>query len=89
MLGTAKNSPRMRGIVDVAECAEKLRKFEKWGGQIPVSEDDLRVAIGAERREAYWQRLEEIKRLMVSAQEEADSIREVLESKFGDAKAAA
>jgi hypothetical protein len=60
MLGTAKNSPRMRGIVDVAE---------RW--------------------EAYWQRLEEIKRLMASAQEEADSFREVLESKFGDAKAAA
>jgi hypothetical protein len=32
--------------------------------------------------------LEEIKRLMVSAQEEADSIREALELKFGDAKAA-
>jgi len=84
MLGTARNSPRTRGVADVEERAEKLREFEKWGGLTPVSEDDLRVAVGAERWEAYWERLEEIKRLMVSAQEEADSIREVLEAKFGD-----
>jgi hypothetical protein len=57
---------------------------KKWGGLTPVSEDDLRLAVGVERWEAYWQRLEEIKRLMMSAQEEADSIRKVLERKFGD-----
>jgi hypothetical protein len=88
MLGTAKNSPRTRGIPDVEERAEKLRKFEKWGGLTPVSDDDLRVAVGAARWDAYWQRLEEIKRLMISAQGDADSICEALEVKFGDARAA-
>jgi hypothetical protein len=68
------------------ERAEKLRKFEKWSGLAPVSEDDLRAAVGAARWDAYWQRLEEIKRLMISAQEEADGICEALEVKFGDAR---
>jgi hypothetical protein len=88
MLGTAKNSPRTRGFPDVEERAEKLRKFEKWGSQTPVSEDDLRVAVGAERWEMYWQRLEEITQLMASAEQEANSIRNVLEAKFGDSNSA-
>jgi len=87
MLGAAKNSPSTRGVPDVDESAEKLRKYEKWGGETPVSEDDLRIEVGAERWEAYWRRLEEIKQLMVSAQEEADSIRKVLEARFGGTKA--
>ncbi|MCC8959618.1 hypothetical protein H8B02_41295 [Bradyrhizobium sp. Pear77] len=86
MLGTAKNSPRTRGVADLEERAEKLRKFEKWGGLTAVNEDDLRVAVGAACWDAYWERLEEIKRLMMSAQREADSIREALEVKFGDPK---
>lgn len=85
MLGSAKNSPRTRGVPDVEQRAEKLRRFEKWGGQTPVSEDDLRAAVGADRWDAYWQRLEEIKRLMVSAQKEADIISETLALKFSDA----
>ncbi|WP_298107439.1 HNH endonuclease signature motif containing protein [Bradyrhizobium sp.] len=84
MLGTAKNSPRSRGVSDIEERADKLRRFEEWGGQMPVSEDDLRSAVGAERWDAYWQRLEEIKGLMASAQIEADIIREALAGKFGD-----
>jgi len=86
MLGAAKNSPRTRGVPDIEERAEKLRKFEKWGGQTPVSEDDLRAAVGADCWDAYWQRLEEIKRLMASAQIEADTICEALAVKFGDAR---
>jgi hypothetical protein len=89
MLGSAKNSPRTRGVLDVEERAERLRKCEKWGGLTPVSEDYLRLAVGSERWEAYWQRLEEIKRLMMSAQEEADIIRKVLEQRFGDTSLAA
>jgi hypothetical protein len=88
MLGKAKSSPKTRGVPDLEERAKKLRKFEKWGDQTPVSEDQFRIAIGAERWQGYWQRLDEIKQLMVSAQEEADSIRMVLETKFGDSKLA-
>jgi hypothetical protein len=88
MLGTAKKSPRTRGIPDVEERAEKLRKFERWGDQTPVSEDNLQAAVGTERWEAYWQRLDDITRLMASAQQEADSIRQILEAKFGDSKVA-
>src|SRR5258708_2164487 len=40
MLGTAKNSPRTRGIPDIEERAERRRTFEKWGGLTPVTEDD-------------------------------------------------
>jgi hypothetical protein len=89
MLGSAKNSPRTRGVLDVEERAERLRKFEKWGGLTPVSEDDLRLVVGSERWEVYRQRLEEIKRLMMSAQEEADIMRKVLELRFGGTSLAA
>lgn len=35
MLGSAKNSPRTRGVLDVEERAERLRKFEKMGRAYP------------------------------------------------------
>jgi hypothetical protein len=88
MLGSAKNSPATRGVPDVQERAASLRKFEAWSGLKAVSEDDLRLAVGAERWEAYWERLEEIKKLMFSAQDEADHIRQILEARFGDNAAA-
>lgn len=84
MLGKARNSPTSRKISDVAGRAARLRKFEEWGQQKPVSEDDLRAAVGAKRWDAYWERLEEIKRIMRAAQAEAQSIQVILEGRFGD-----
>ena len=87
MRGTAKNSPRTRSVSDLEDRIERLRKFEAWGGQTPIDEGDLRTAVGAERWDAYWERLEEIKRLMFAAQQDADHIRTVLEEHFGDSHA--
>jgi hypothetical protein len=56
MLGSAKNSPRTRGILDVEERAERLRKFEKWGGLMTVSEDDVRLAVAGKRTGKGWRR---------------------------------
>jgi len=89
MLGNAKHSPRTRRIRDLDERVKKLRRFEKWGKLKPVSENILRDAVGDQRWEAYWQRIDKIGKIMLTAQREADCIRTILEEKFGEAKATA
>ena len=49
MLGAARNSPTTRAVKDISERIARLRKFEAWGALKAVPEEDLRIAVGAER----------------------------------------
>lgn len=75
MLGHAKGSPRSRGISGVGERVARLGEFERWSEHEPL---DFRQLIGAERWDAYWQRLESIERQMFEAQAEAVQIRDAI-----------
>jgi hypothetical protein len=86
MFGDAKNSPKTRNVPGLEARAQKLRAYERWADLKAVAESELRAAAGPSKWDAYWERLEELKRLMIVAQTEADQIRAKLESAFGDAK---
>lgn len=75
MLGDAKGSPRARGMTGVEERVARLEDFERWSEHAPL---DFRQLVGADRWEAYWQRLESIERQMFEAQAEAAQIRDAI-----------
>lgn len=69
MLSQAKGSPIRKGISDVEERVRRLEAFEEAAGAAaPLSVDALREKVGAELWDQYWQRLDDIKRMMAEAQ---------------------
>ncbi|TPN16336.1 hypothetical protein FJ973_06525 [Mesorhizobium sp. B2-1-3] len=69
MLSQAKGSPTRKGTLDVAERVKRLEAFEREAGAaeaMPI--DKLRETVGAELWDQYWQRLDDIKRMLVEAQ---------------------
>jgi len=79
--GTAKGSPARRGINDIEERVARLEVFEREAALVLSSHAiDLRQAAGPARWDSYWQRLDDIKVLMVDAQKEADQIVVLLEA---------
>ena len=75
MLGSAKGSPKARGITGIEERVARLDQFERWSEHAPL---DFRQLVGAERWDAYWQRLESIELQMFEAQAEAVQIRDAI-----------
>jgi hypothetical protein len=73
--GTAKGSPKTRGVPDIEERIARLDAYEKWSDHPPL---DLAAIVGTERWKAYWQQLEEIEASMHKAQIEAAQIRDLI-----------
>ena len=73
--GTARGSPKARGIIDLAERVARLERYVAWGKVEPL---DLRDLAGAEHWEAYWQRLAAIEQLMQEAQRHATALQEAI-----------
>jgi len=71
MDGTAKGSPRSRGVKDIAQRIERLLAFEEWGDVHPI---DLKALAGESQWNAYWEHLAEIERRMFAAQGEAERL---------------
>ncbi|MER9312976.1 HNH endonuclease [Mesorhizobium australicum] len=69
MLSQAKGSPSRKGISDVEERIVRLEAFENAvGAAEPIPVGQLRDTVGAELWDQNWQRLDDIKQMMVEAQ---------------------
>jgi hypothetical protein len=75
----AKGSPTKRGIAGTARRIERLTKFAQEGNAVPMSDAEMRNAVGEELWVGYWSRLVAIKVQMADAQKEAEQIRLLLE----------
>jgi hypothetical protein len=83
MKGTGVNSPATRKVPDLDERVERLKKFEEgMAFDSAAALWALEDAIGKERWESYWNRLDEIRKLLRDAQEDAVSIRQLVEQKL-------
>lgn len=79
MLSQAKGSPTRKGVVDVEERVRRLQEFEQAAGATDaMSNENLREVVGGELWDQYWQRLDDIKRMMAEAQVAAVQIEKVL-----------
>ncbi|AWC22228.1 HNH endonuclease [Aminobacter sp. MSH1] len=79
MLGQARGSPIRKGIADIHERIERLEAFERQAGKVDATSNEaLRDIVGPELWDRYWQRLDELKALMVAAQREAIQIEQIL-----------
>lgn len=84
MKSAAKGSPATKGVPDIEERIQRLERFEREAGVGQgMSQAPLREAVGAERWDSYWQRLEDLKTLMAEAQREAAEIEAVLSRSVG------
>jgi hypothetical protein len=68
MEGTARGSPKTKGVADLPERIARLERFVDWG---QVKRLDLRELAGADQWEAYWARLSVIEKAMADAQADA------------------
>ncbi|TJV71044.1 MAG: HNH endonuclease [Mesorhizobium sp.] len=76
---TAQGSPTSRRVPDIEERIARLERFEEIAGvRESVPEAELRMAVGEELWDAYWQRRDEIVHLMREAQKEAVKIEPLL-----------
>jgi hypothetical protein len=85
MLGKAKNSPTTRCVKDIEERIARLEAFEQWASLTAISESELRTAVGPDKWDNYWNRLERIKEMMLEADKDALAIRISL-APFADRK---
>lgn len=65
--------------MDVEERVRRLQEFEQAAGAADaMSNENLREVVGGELWDQYWQRLDDIKRMMAEAQVAAVQIEKVL-----------
>ncbi len=72
---SARNSPRTKGIPDLADRIERLQRFVAWG---KVEALDLCGLAGAEAWAAYWEHLGAIERAMKEAQTNAVQVQKAI-----------
>jgi len=65
IVGAARGAPKQRGIADLDDRIEKLRRYEEWGDLTPLP---LREWAGPELWDAHWQNLIELESRMQQAQ---------------------
>jgi len=70
--GTARNSPRSKGVADLPDRISRLERFVAWARIEPLV---LRDLAGPELWDSYWQRLSEIEHSMKQAQVQALALR--------------
>lgn len=77
MEGKAPNSPKTRGVLDIAERIERLNRFEKWGDVKPL---DLSKLADESFWTKHWEYRDAILALMVNAQKHADDLKESIQT---------
>ena len=75
MLGDAKGSPKTRQVGDLAIRVQRLESLAEHTGLQPL---DLESLVDSGLWKAYWERLDEIERLLFAAQKDAEAIRHQL-----------
>lgn len=73
MAGSAKGSPRSRGVAGIEDRVAVLERYETWG---KIEKVELEALVGSDLWKSYWDRLAMIESLMFEAQAEAVIIRE-------------
>jgi HNH endonuclease len=73
MIGRAKKCPLQRDILDLEERISVLKSFAAWADHQPGNIVDH---VDPKLWESYWGKLDQIERLMLDAQAEADLVRE-------------
>lgn len=72
MEGTARGSPKTRGVPDLQGRMVRLERFEQWGNVKPLP---LRELAGPEQWDAHWANLAAIEQHMKDAQVHAVELR--------------
>lgn len=75
----AKLSPKVRGIKDLQERINKLKRYERWGAPTIV---DFESIVGKEMWQQHWKNWELVQSTMRSAQVLASEINAVIAKKF-------
>lgn len=86
MASKAPGSPKTRGIVDLAERMERLRRFEEWGALKPLSPSEL---VDQALLDQHWAHLESITEAMKVAQLHAEHLRNEIRNKLASKAPAA
>lgn len=73
MLGSARLSPRTRGVADLADRVARLEAFEGWGTPTRV---DLEALAGAALWAEHWRNHRDVLALLRKAEETASRIRD-------------
>jgi len=81
MMGSAKNSPRSRGVQDLERRKRVIERFEAWGGATRI---DFEMLVDAQDWGDYWRKLSEIEELMKGAEVLAVSIANSLRAQIGN-----
>ncbi|HEY8563904.1 MAG TPA: HNH endonuclease [Beijerinckiaceae bacterium] len=79
MIGTARGSPRMKGVSDLKTRIDRLKLYEQWGQVEPLP---LRELGGAELWDKHWDNLEVLVEGMREAQAHAVQLRESIRSRL-------
>lgn len=79
LTGNARRSPSRREISDLEDRIERLSRFEKEA-QPFSNPESFEKLVGAELWEPYWDKLEQIGRILVEAEKDAEIIRSKLEA---------
>ena len=82
MTGSAKGSPTVRGVPDLAFKIDRLSKFEVLAGLNAVPLSTLREIAGPNLWDSYWIRLANLKTEMEAAERDASVIRKNLDQYF-------
>jgi len=83
MMGSAKGSPRTKGVADLDDRVAKLKAFVAWGNVKPLNLEQL---AGPELWKAHWQNLAGIEKNMRDAQIHAAKIRTAVATAFASTR---
>ncbi len=77
MEGSARGSPKTKGVTDLQDRIARLAMYEQWGNVKPLP---LRELAGAEQWDAHWANLEVIEQHMKTAQLHAAELRKAIQA---------
>jgi hypothetical protein len=72
VLSNAPQSPRSRGVADLAQRVERLRSYERWRRPVCIRFEEI---LGPELWAEYWRKLDEAIEFMRECQAFADDLR--------------
>ena len=78
IIGTAKQSPKMRGVKNLDQKIKRLKDFENWREPTKV---DFSSIVGKEVINDYWKKWMIILELLSESQEKENSIKKIIEEK--------
>jgi hypothetical protein len=80
IVSSAKLSPKIRGVKNLDEKMEKIRKYEKQTK--PIKINNFEIIVGKELWKKHLENYDEIMELMKKCQKTSDEIKEILKIKY-------